>query len=249
MPPAYGAGGAGARRARERRDTRLVPAADDLLGEQIAYYRDRAPEYDDWWFKRGRFRRPAEARRRWAAEVGQLEAAVEAFDPRGDVLELAAGTGLWTRRLVRTATKVTAVDASPEVLERNRRRVAGRGAPVEHVLADVFEWEPRQRYDVVFFSFWISHVPPGRFEAFWDRVDRALAPSGRVHLIDNAPPTDGYDGDGVVTRRELADGRRYDIVKVYWTPEDLTARLAPLGWRADLRFTGQFFLHGSVVRG
>jgi SAM-dependent methyltransferase len=226
-----------------------VPSADDLLDQQIAYYRARAPEYDDWWFKRGQFVRPAEARRVWAAEVRDLEAAVDAFDPRGDVLELAAGTGIWTRRLVRTAASVTAVDASPEVLARNRERVAGRGAPVEHVVADLFEWEPPRRYDVVFFSFWISHVPPGRFDAFWDLVDRALAPGGRVHLIDNARQDDWSDGDGVVTRRELTDGRSWDIVKVYWSPEELTDRLSPLGWRAELRFTGRLFLHGSVVRG
>ena len=221
---------------------------DDLLEEQIAYYRARAPEYDDWWFKRGRFQRPPEVRRRWALEVAQLDAAVDAFDPSGAVLELAAGTGLWTERLVRTATSVTAVDASPEVLALNRERATG-GAPVEYVVADLFSWEPPRRYDVVFFSFWISHVPPGRFEAFWALVDRALVPDGRAYLIDNDLPRDWFDGRDGVTRRELADGRAFDIVKVYWTPEELRDRLAPLGWRADLRTTGEFFLHGSVVRG
>jgi SAM-dependent methyltransferase len=226
-----------------------VTASDELLREQIVYYRDRAPEYDDWWFKRGRFQRPLEVRRVWAAAVAQLEAAVDAFQPTGEVLELAAGTGLWTRRLVRTASAVTAVDTSPEVLELNRARTVRAGTPVRYVVADLFAWEPPRRYDVVFFSFWISHVPPDRFEAFWALVDRALAPGGRVHLIDNAPPSDWFDGVGGVTTRELADGRTYDIVKVYWTPEDLTARLAELGWAAELRFAGGLFLHGSVVRG
>jgi len=27
----------------------------DLLGEQKRYYAERAPEYDDWWFRRGRY--------------------------------------------------------------------------------------------------------------------------------------------------------------------------------------------------
>jgi SAM-dependent methyltransferase len=226
-----------------------VPRPDDLLEEQIAYYRARAPEYDDWWFKRGRFQRPPEVRARWAAEVAELDAAVDAFDPRGVVLELAAGTGLWTERLVRSAAAVTAVDSSPEVLALNRSRAGGRGAPVEYVVADLFDWEPPRRFDVVFFSFWISHVPPGRFDAFWALVDRALAPDGRVYLIDNAPPVVGDDGEGGVSRRELEDGRSYDIVKVYWGPDELRDRLAPLGWEADLRTSGQFFLHGRVVRG
>ncbi len=218
-----------------------VPSPDDLLEEQIAYYRARAPEYDDWWFKRGRFQRPPEIRRQWAAEVAELDAALDAFDARGAVLELAAGTGLWTSRLVRSATSVTAVDASPEVLELNRERVTGLGAPVEYVVADLFDWEPDRRYDVVFFSFWISHVPPGRFDEFWALVDRALVSGGRVHLIDNAPSVDWYDGESGVTRRQLADGRAWDIVKVYWSPDDLTARLAPLGWARRPA------LHGAVL--
>jgi len=225
-----------------------VPRPDDLLEEQIAYYRARAPEYDDWWFRRGRFQRPPEVGDRWAAQVAGLDASVDAFDPAGAVLELAAGTGLWTRRLVRSATTVTAVDASPEVLALNRARSAGLGAPVEYVVADLFAWEPPRRFDVVFFSFWISHVPPSRFDAFWGLVERALGPEGRVYLIDNAPPTDWYDGEGGVSRRELVDGRAYDIVKVYWSPDELRDRLAPIGWAADLRMT-EFFLHGSVVRG
>jgi SAM-dependent methyltransferase len=225
-----------------------VVGPDDLLEEQIAYYRARAPEYDDWYHRRGRYHRPPETRRVWAAGVAELEAAAAAFAPTGQVLELAAGTGLWTQRLVRTATAVTAVDASPEVLELNRSKAAGVGAPVEYVLADLFAWEPPRRYDVVFFGFWLSHVPPRRFDAFWDLVERALVPDGRVFLIDDGPRPDPGDEAGV-SRRELADGRTFDIVKVYWSPEDLEERLAPLGWSADLRVAAGLFLYGSVVRG
>ena len=33
---------------------------DELLHEQIAYYRARAPEYDDWFLRRDRFDRGEE---------------------------------------------------------------------------------------------------------------------------------------------------------------------------------------------
>ena len=221
---------------------------DDLLEEQIAYYRARAPEYDDWYYRRGRYHREPETRRVWASGVAELEAAVDAFAARGQVLELAAGTGLWTQRLVRTATAVTAVDTSPEVLELNHARAAGVGAPVDYVIADLFAWEPPRRYDVVFFGFWLSHVPPAQFDSFWALVDRALAAEGRVFLVDDGPKPDRGDGGGV-SRRQLADGRTYDIVKVYRTPEGLRDRLQPLGWSADLRVAAGLFLYGSVVRG
>ena len=47
------------------------------------------------------------------------------------------------------------VDASPEVLEINRDRV---GRDVDYVIADVFGWLPERRFDIVFFSFWLSRA-------------------------------------------------------------------------------------------
>src|SRR5438105_12138336 len=76
-----------------------------LLAEQRRYYRERAPEYDDWWFRRAGYALDTETRGRWFADVRELEAALEAFGPRGDALELAAGTGIWSRQLLRSADR------------------------------------------------------------------------------------------------------------------------------------------------
>jgi predicted methyltransferase len=35
-------------------------------------------------------------------------------------------------------------------------------------------------------SFWLSHVPAARMEAFWRMVHAALTPGGVVYLIDSA---------------------------------------------------------------
>ena len=123
---------------------------DQLLEEQRRYYRERAPEYDDWWFRRGGYVLDPETEARWFADVRELEAAVDVFAPQGDVLELAAGTGIWTRRLLQHADRVTAVDAVPEVLDRNRART---GDAAEYIVADVFTWEPPRGFDVCFFAF------------------------------------------------------------------------------------------------
>jgi ubiquinone/menaquinone biosynthesis C-methylase UbiE len=138
--------------------------------------------------------------------VAELEAELERFAPRGDVLELAAGTGNWTRQLVRSADRVTAVDAAPEVLDLNRAKLDGA---VDYVVADVFTWEPPRAFDVCFFGFWLSHVPSGHFAAFWQLVARALKPDGRVFLVDNAhlgDPRHLVSTTGEVVRRSLADG-------------------------------------------
>jgi len=42
-----------------------------------------------------------------------------------------------------------------------------------------------ERYDFVFFRFWLSHVPPSRFEQFWDQLRVTLAPGGTVFFVDN----------------------------------------------------------------
>jgi demethylmenaquinone methyltransferase/2-methoxy-6-polyprenyl-1,4-benzoquinol methylase len=203
---------------------------EQLLAEQRRYYRARAPEYDDWWFRRERYRLEAGAEEAWFADVAQLEAELERFAPRGDVLELAAGTGNWTRRLVRFADRVTAVDAVPEVLERSRAKV---GAGVDYVVADVFTWEPSRAFDVCFFAFWLSHVPSERLHAFWDVVGRALKPNGRVFVVDNAQlgdPRHMVSASGEVLRRRLSDGREFDIVKRVWTPAELEREVLALGW-------------------
>jgi demethylmenaquinone methyltransferase/2-methoxy-6-polyprenyl-1,4-benzoquinol methylase len=227
-----------------------------ILEQQARYYEDRAPEYEDVWYRRGRYDLGPDGNARWFEETARLEAAVESFGATGQVLELACGTGLFTRQLATRATRLTALDASAAVLAVNRERI---GDPsLEYVCADLFEWEPSpaHRYDVIFSSFLISHIPPPRFDAFWDRLRRWLAPGGRVFFCDDVAggtarpsnPGESVDkGPHFAHRRRLHDGREYTIVKVFHRPERLTAALAKLGWTADVSTTGDEFLYGTAT--
>ena len=58
----------------------------------------------------------------------QLTEALDAFRPAGSVLEFACGPGVWTGQLLRHATDVTAVDASPEMLALAAARIRRGGA-------------------------------------------------------------------------------------------------------------------------
>jgi SAM-dependent methyltransferase len=162
-----------------------------VLEDQIAYYRARAAEYDEWWFRKGRYDRGPEFNARWHAETAAVDTALAAWlatrRPR-TVLELACGTGLFTRRLAPSVQRVTAVDASPEVLTINRSRVSAEN--VDYVEADLFSWSPPSRYDAVFFSFWLSHVPEDRFAAFWSMVGGVWGVGGG----GGAPPPPGRRG-------------------------------------------------------
>jgi SAM-dependent methyltransferase len=237
---------------------------DALLSEQAAYYRARASEYDDWWYRRHEADFGPVFAEAWWRDVEELRAAFDAFAPRGDVLELAAGTGIWTTELLRFADRVTALDASAETLAINRTK--NGDDRVEYLETDVFSFTPPRRFDVVFFSFWISHVPPGSFTGFWSVVADALAPGGRLFFLDGARPEhvdangpegrrrrfagEKIDGRAVagMTERQLRDGSRFQVVKRHWEPAELQAELNALGWDARVGETSWAFMYGEATR-
>jgi demethylmenaquinone methyltransferase/2-methoxy-6-polyprenyl-1,4-benzoquinol methylase len=214
----------------------------DPVSEQKRYYAERAPEYDDWWYRRGRYELDPEALARWQADAAEAEAALGALAPLGRVLELAAGTGIWTRKLVRLADRVVAVDANSETLALNT-------SDAERVRADVFDWRPVESFDLVFFSFWLSHVPEKRFAEFWSLIRSALAPDGRVFLVDSGAGDTAHTGTDQADweeTRSLADGRTFRIVKRRWQPSELVEAVRPLGFELDLRDTANgHFLYGG----
>jgi demethylmenaquinone methyltransferase/2-methoxy-6-polyprenyl-1,4-benzoquinol methylase len=241
-----------------------LPDPETLLQEQIAYYRARAPEYDSWWLRTGRYESDDQFGRRWEAGKRELEDALRVFSPAGDVLEIAAGTGNLTAALVAVdgVERITAVDASDEALAIARTKVADTSR-VSFLQADVFDWQPRGQFDVVAFGFWLSHVPPRRFESFWQLVAEALRPGGRVFFTDNAIPVElaasatGRQAltswsrtllDRGVSLRTLADGRQFHIVKRAWSPGELEQQLATLGWSSTVREHQGLFIHGGAAR-
>ena len=124
---------------------------------------------------------------------------------------------------------------------------------VRYVTADIFSWTTEETFDLIFFSFWLSHVPIARFERLWSSLRSLLRPHGRVFFVDSlleqestAKDHGQLDRSGIV-RRRLNDGREFDIVKVFHDPTALTDRLQSLGWRAEVHASGRFFLYGSAT--
>jgi len=146
-----------------------------LLEEQRGYYRALAGDYLDQGLE--------------LPGGDEVTRALDAFQPTGSVLELACGPSVWTDQLLRHASDVTAVDASPEMLAIAAARVGDQR--VRFIEADLFTWQPDRRYDVVFFGFWLSHVPAERFAAFWSLVAACLKPGDGCSspTTPTAPPT------------------------------------------------------------
>jgi 2-polyprenyl-3-methyl-5-hydroxy-6-metoxy-1,4-benzoquinol methylase len=213
-----------------------VRVTDEVLADQVEYYRRRAGEYDVTAYGDvAAFR----------ARIARLAAEMR---PTGSVLEIACGTGLWTEALARWADTVTAIDAAPEMVAIARDRV--RLASVSFEVADVFSWDPGTRFDVIFFSAWLSHVPASRFGQFWQLLRSLLAGNGRVLLIDEPIDVRGKEtyvaGRDEVIERRLCDGSTFRVIKNFVDPQELELRLRRLGWDCVIRRDGSDLVYGEA---
>lgn len=209
---------------------------DDVLADQVDYYRRRASEYD------------ATAYGDIAAARARIAGLVADMRPAGSVLEIACGTGLWTEALAGWADTLTAIDAAPETLAIARDRV--RSANVSFQVADVFAWDPGTRFDVIFFSAWLSHVPASLFGQFWLLLGSLLATSGRVLFIDEHVDERGKEayvaGRDEIVERTLNDGSTFRVVKNFVNPAELELRLRGLGWDCAIRRVGNDWIYGEA---
>ena len=212
-----------------------------LIDEQIAYYRARAAEYDATSTPDGG---------RFEAHADRVRSALRTFAPRGRVLELAAGTGQWTGILAEYADELVVTDSSPEMLEINRARV-GERPRVQFEVVDALVPTVAGPFEVVFFGFFLSHVPLRSLAAFSAVLDRLLAPGGRIFFVDEGPHDewreDWVDRAAGIVRRPLTDGSVHRAVKVLWRAGELQRRLEHLGWEASVTTTGPFYW-GTVAR-
>ncbi|MBB4944812.1 SAM-dependent methyltransferase [Kitasatospora gansuensis] len=109
----------------------------------------------------------------------------QAVPARARILELGSGVGRVTHPLVRRGFTVTAVDESPEMLERVRGARAVR-SPIEELELD-------ERFDVVLLGSFLVHAPP--------QVRQGLLRACRRHVAD----------DGCVLIQREDEGRQENL--------------------------------------
>jgi len=216
---------------------------DDLLKQQLEYYNARAIEYDETAAIQGDPEDETDqaVREDWH----QLAETVRQMGPFDSILELASGTGAWTNLLRQIGKHVTAIDGAPEMLVINRMKL-GSDPRVTYQQADLFEWQPDQTYDLVFFGFFLSHVPPDRVDPFLSAAAQAVKPGGTLCIIDEpagGQQLSGPTGEDSRQSRTLLDGRTYTIIKEYYDPLAIKAKLEQRGFAAiKVRQSDYFFM-------
>ena len=180
-----------------------------------AYYRERASEYDAF-YRRPEHRNDLARLRIWLAR-----------HTRGRfILEVAAGTGYWTRVAAACASAITATDYNPETLAIAARRLARN---VVLLPADAHELPQfTTPFDVGMAHLWWSHIEIQKRRNFLIHLASRLRPRATLLMIDQVHvdgfsiPASRWDRHGNrYERRTLRNGRTYEVVKNYSGAEEL----------------------------
>jgi SAM-dependent methyltransferase len=218
--------------------------------EMIAYYEARAGEYDDWYLRRGRYARGPIHDTAWDAELDGAGTWLDGLPIKGEIVELAGGTGWWSP-LLASKGELSIYDAAAAPLERARERLVAHRLRAHLHVRDAWT-EPDRQVDALFFGFWLSHVPRDRTDAFLALAHHWLKPNGIVAFIDSLPDpqsgaADNDPPDGDLAVRRLADGREFTVVKVFREPAELEEALGEAGFQtARVTTTGRFFVLGEA---
>jgi SAM-dependent methyltransferase len=215
-----------------------VPPADPVATATISAPHRPAPdddtaagEMDDWLLRRGRFAKGAIHDTAWHAELDAAGRWLDTQPLRGEIVDLAAGTGWWAT-LLADKGELSLYDVNAAALEHARERLVAHGLRAHLHPRDPWS-EPDRAVDAVVLGFALAGIPANRLPAYLAIVGRWLKPSGRLAIID-----------------PLADPAAPLVVGVAHDPAALEVALRDSGFvDIALTTTGRFFVMASARRG
>lgn len=193
----------------------------EQAGMLAEYYARRASEYECVYEKPER-----------QGDLKTLAEMLSTAFAAQNVLELACGTGYWTRFIAKSATRILATDLNPETLDIARQKDFGI-CPVTFLEADAYSLANiQQQYEAGFHGFWWSHIPIQRITGFLDAFHSRLRPNARVIMIDNSyvegnsTPILRRDEHGnTYQSRVLQNASAHEVLKNFPSCEDLRTQL------------------------
>jgi 2-polyprenyl-3-methyl-5-hydroxy-6-metoxy-1,4-benzoquinol methylase len=158
--------------------------------------------------------------------------------PVGTALDAGCGAGAEAIWLAENGWAVTAVDISSSAVAEGTRRAVAAGVQqqVEWAAADLTQWEPPARFDLVFSAY--AHSSISQVELY-RRLARWVRPGGTIFLVAHRHGTHGHHPEeATVTAQNLNDLLDPNL----W--DDVTVREEE---RDVLPQSGQMRLHDLIL--
>lgn len=128
----------------------------------------------------------------------------------GSALDIGCGAGTDSLFLAQQGWQVTSLDFMPKALEYTENRAKAAGVSVTPVLADISDWVPPQKYDLVLDHGLLHNMDPIRHEAYKNTVLSALADDGEFVLLHWHPAFAGQqNGKMGPTRRSREEIKQF----------------------------------------
>jgi SAM-dependent methyltransferase len=221
----------------------LVEHDTSVISNMEIYYRDRAPEYDEFYEIPER-----------EDNLAQLKGWLIERAKGRSILEVAAGTGYWTEAAAPVAKSIVATDYNREMLA-----LAGRRALGPHVTLLTADAYALPVFDSAFnlgmAHLWWSHVGKQRRNEFLLHFVSRLQPGASILMIDQifvpgrCTPISGRDEWGnLLTQRTLKNGKNYEIIKNYPTAEELQESFEPFSDNVAIVWLDHFWALSARVR-
>ena len=204
----------------------------------IEYYQKRAKEYDRVYQKPERQR-----------DLRQLHNYLKTVFVGKKVLEIACGTGYWTKTIAQTCSSILATDINDAVLDIARTRDYHK-TPVDFQLLDLWQLKTTLKpYDVVFGGFIWSHILKDELPRFLNILQNQLKANGELIFIDNKY----VEGSSTLISRKdemgntyqirsLQNGAEYEVLKNFPKREDVEKLIEGFGFEMEWRELEYFWV-------
>ena len=197
------------------------------------YYDCRASEYEEIYCREDPVRQK---------ELKEIATAMKNVLAGRRVLEIACGTGYWTRIAAAVAGNILENDISNKMLSIAKAKKLPT-TKVRFVTGDAYSLDAIQEtFDAGLLNFWLSHVRKSRLSEFLCGFHRRLISGAVVFMADNVYVL-GIGGELITRlrcgdtfkRRDLSDGSEYEVVKNYYSAEQLHEVFRPFSCELKIR--------------
>jgi ubiquinone/menaquinone biosynthesis C-methylase UbiE len=206
--------------------------------ETVEYYRKRAPEYEQAYFRDN----PARQK-----ELANLYDVSKRTLAGRNVLDLACGTGFWTRIISEKAASIVGIDINKStLLEAKKKTYRCR---VRLIRSDLFDLPfSRDFFDGLMATYVVSHVGRQDLDRLGETVRRVVKSGSPAFICDNNPICETVPGliwdDSHINsykKRRLANGDEYMILKNYYDREELVSIFKKWGKVEKLLFNDYYW--------